>query len=141
MSSSGRFRIAVCRGPECAGKRAGDAVHAQLAHIIEERDLHDAVILERHICFGRCRVGPNVHVRELTSTSSEPQRVFVAMPPRRRGRSALYNHVREEDACDIIESHVLGGEIVHRLIHRPVVTDAGDRDVATQTGKKPDASD
>lgn len=124
MSASARFRIAVCRGPECAGQRAGNAVHERLARLIDEQGLHDRVILERRVCFGRCTLGPNVHVRELVPpvVAGAPATAggdFAAPGQRARPRSALYNGVGEDDVYEIIESHVLGSEVVHRLIRRP----------------------
>lgn len=122
-----KFRISVCRGAECAGKRDGDAVHERLARLIDERALHEHVVLDRHSCFGRCRVGPNVHVRPQPAGGDQPRFVLASMPPRQRGRSALYNGVSTEDAVAIIDAHILGGEILHRLIHRPAPVPPDDR--------------
>ena len=113
-----KFRISVCRGAVCAGKRDGDAVHERLARLIDERALHEHVDLDRHSCFGRCRIGPNVHVRPQPA-GDQARFVLASKRPRPRGKSALYNGVGEEDAVAIIEAHVLGGEVLHRLIHRP----------------------
>jgi (2Fe-2S) ferredoxin len=107
-----RFDIRVCRGPVCAGERAADAVHARLAEGIAARDLSAVVDLERQSCFGRCRLGPNVHVGERLA----PALRAAAHPPRRL--SAFYNHVEPDDADDILTAHVLAGRVVERLAYR-----------------------
>lgn len=107
-----RFDIRVCRGPVCAGEREADGVHARLADLLAARGLGPAVELERQSCFGRCRLGPNVHVGERLA----PELLAAADPPRRL--SAFYNHVSPDDADEIVTSHVLGGRVVERLVYR-----------------------
>jgi (2Fe-2S) ferredoxin len=107
-----RFDIRVCRGPVCAGEREADAVHARLAELLAARDLGAVVELERQSCFGRCRLGPNVHVGERLA----PELLAAAEPPRKL--SAFYNGVSPDDADEIVTAHVLGGRAVERLIYR-----------------------
>jgi (2Fe-2S) ferredoxin len=107
-----RFDIRVCRGPVCAGEREADAVHARLAELLAARGLGAVVELERQSCFGRCRLGPNVHVGERLA----PELLAAANPPRKL--SAFYNGVGPDDADEIVAAHVLGGRAVERLIYR-----------------------
>lgn len=107
-----RFDIRVCRGPVCAGEREADAVHARLTELLAARGLGAVVELERQSCFGRCRLGPNVHVGERLA----PELLAAAEPPRKL--SAFYNGVSPDDADEIVAAHVLGGRAVERLIYR-----------------------
>jgi (2Fe-2S) ferredoxin len=107
-----RFDIRVCRGPVCAGEREADAVHARLAELLAARGLDAAVELERQSCFGRCRLGPNVHVGERLA----PELLATADPPRKL--SAFYNGVGPDDADEIVAVHLLAGRVVERLIYR-----------------------
>lgn len=115
-----RFRIRVCRGPECGEKRNSKEIYAEFQRLITERGLEGTVRMEWQSCFGRCTQGPNCLAREELD-EPQPQRfVLATMPQRRRGRSALYNHVTEADAQAIVDEHIIGGRVVRRLIQRPL---------------------
>jgi (2Fe-2S) ferredoxin len=131
-----RFDIRVCRGPVCAGEREADAVHERLAELLAARGLGAAVELERQSCFGRCRLGPNVHVGERLAA----ELLAAPNPPRRL--SAFYNGVGPEDADEIVTAHVLGGRAVERLIYRvPFATElAPDREAGGEPGNDPEPS-
>lgn len=100
------FQILVCRGAECAGRRHADAVWAMFGTRLAERGLADRVRLDRQNCFGRCRRGPNVLVRELVPADR-------AHLPR---ATALYNEVSEKDVAEIVAMHLGSGQVVERLI-------------------------
>jgi (2Fe-2S) ferredoxin len=131
-----RFDIRVCRGPVCAGEREADAVHERLAELLAARGLGAVVDLERQSCFGRCRLGPNVHVGERLA----PELLAAPNPPRKL--SAFYNGVGPEDADEIVAAHVLGGRTVERLIYRVPFADAAgpDGDPAGRPGNDPEPS-
>jgi len=112
------FDIRVCRGPVCAGQRQADDIHAQLAERVAARDLGAVVTLDRQSCFGRCFLGPNVHVRERL-----PAPLPVSLEPDSTGSvpgrlSAFYSGVCADDADEILAAHVLGGRVVERLVRR-----------------------
>lgn len=102
------FEIVVCRGPQCAGKRDADAVHEALVALVAEHGLGDRVTLARKVCFGRCTMGPNVHVRTVARPDDTPA-----------PRSALYNHVTVADARAVVEEHVMAGVFLGRLVAAP----------------------
>lgn len=108
----------MCRGPVCAGQRHADDIHAQLAQRVAARDLGAVVTLDRQSCFGRCFLGPNVHVRERSpaapADAAEPGSAGAA-PAR---LSAFYSGVGVNDADEILAAHVLGGRVVERLVRR-----------------------
>jgi (2Fe-2S) ferredoxin len=86
--------------------------------------VQDEVEMRWQSCFGRCTQGPNTLVREIVARdpgSPAPSRfVFAALPSGRRTLTALYNRLTTDDACALVDEHVIGGKIVRRLIERPV---------------------
>jgi (2Fe-2S) ferredoxin len=127
-----RFDIRVCRGPVCAGEREADAVHERLAELLAARGLGAVVELERQSCFGRCRLGPNVHVGERLP----PELLAAPNPPRKL--SAFYNGVGPEDADEIVTAHVLGGRAVERLIYRIPFADTVETRPDGEPGNDPE---
>jgi (2Fe-2S) ferredoxin len=121
-----RYRIVVCRGPECGDKRDSQAVQAAFVREIAKGGLGDRCQLEWQSCFGRCSQGPNVLVRELPSAVQvKPRFAGLADLPAGRGGgprlvTALYNHVAPVNAAEVVASHVCRGVVVSRLIeHLP----------------------
>lgn len=111
---SGRFKVIVCRGPECGDKRNSKVVHAAIHAALTSRGLA-GVELAWQSCFGRCTQGPNVLVTEVAAAAM-PRFSFATLPTGRPGRSALYNGCTPDDAGEIIDAHVVGGALVRRLI-------------------------
>jgi (2Fe-2S) ferredoxin len=134
-----KFRILVCRGPECGERRGSRDVHDALAAAVAARGLGEAVSLGWQSCFGRCTQGPNVLVQEVPPPRPG-ERVFVLamMPLGRTGRSALYSGVTPADAAAIIDDHVLDDRLVSRLIEPPARAGAGySRPASATTRQKP----
>ncbi|ACY16221.1 hypothetical protein Hoch_3721 [Haliangium ochraceum DSM 14365] len=104
-----RFEIRVCSGPYCAGLRDADAVSERFTERIAESGRQERAEVQRWRCFGRCMLGPNVHVRDLQASAAED-----GDPPRRV--SALYHGVSRDDVDEILEKHVDRAERVSRLL-------------------------
>jgi (2Fe-2S) ferredoxin len=131
-----KFRILVCRGPECGDRRGSWSIHATLVETLARRGLTEQVTLAWQSCFGRCTQGPNVLVQELAPPRPGERRfLFATMPLGRAGRSALYNGVTAGDVDEIIENHVLRERLVSRLIHPPARSAAGYSSSAAVTGR------
>jgi (2Fe-2S) ferredoxin len=112
-----KWRIIVCRGPECGVKRGSAALATAFAAAARELGLENRIELTWQSCFGRCRQGPNVLVR-LAPTA--PARSLLATLPAGPGQgAALYNDVHVDDVRRILESHVGRGIMVRELILRP----------------------
>lgn len=114
-----RFRIVVCRGPECGDKRDSQAVHAAFETAIAAAGVGARCELAWQSCFGRCSQGPNVLVREVLDTV--PVRIGLADLPTRLGggprtATALYNRVAPVHATEIIATHVERGVVLRHLI-------------------------
>jgi (2Fe-2S) ferredoxin len=114
-----RYRVIVCRGPEC-GERRGSAA---LSECFRREALRLGGEIEHHFelghqaCFGRCRQGPNVLVRPAPTA---PAKHLLATPAVRAGDgAALYGGVEETDVVKILQSHVGRGIIVRELVRRP----------------------
>ena len=115
-----RFRIVICRGPEC-GDRHGSA--ALLEAFQGELAAHGAQAhteLAWQSCFGRCTQGPNVLVREILTGEAAPTLgTGFATLPGPRGATGLYNRVDGQRVARIVSAHVMGGQIVREYIERP----------------------
>ena len=116
-----KYRIVVCRGPECGEQRNSAAVHAAFTSEVRARHLESHVELAWQSCFGRCRQGPNVLVSAVEP--SKPNGFLFALVPS-RGDAALYNGVTPADVPRILTEHVLGGRLVRDLIKKPEVSTA-----------------
>lgn len=121
--SERRYRIVVCRGPECGDKRNSRAVHEAFVRAVTSAQVAHRCELEWQSCFGRCSQGPNALVRELAATpAAAPRFAFADLPAARGGgarmATALYNRLAPEHAAEIVASHVVRGVVVSRLIER-----------------------
>ena len=118
---SGRcFKVVICRGPECGDRRGSSELQAAFTRELAARELVGLapdVILESQSCFGRCTVGPNVLVREVTT--AEPATRQLATMPGPRGATALYNRVTVQRVARIIDDHLVAGRVVREFIERP----------------------
>jgi (2Fe-2S) ferredoxin len=123
-----RFRIIVCRGPECGDKRNATAVHEAFAAQIAAHGLAGRCQLDWQSCFGRCSQGPNVLVRELPDVAAPKPRFagLADLPPSRGGgprlATALYNRIDPVKVVEVVARHVIQGTVVGRFIERPELT-------------------
>ena len=111
----GRFKITVCRGPECGDRRFSRDIHAELTKMTRLRGLDSRVLLDWQTCFGRCRVGPNVLVRRLMP-GEDP--LMEALVPRVGCEAVLYNGVAPKDAARIVEEHIEQGWVIQDLVRK-----------------------
>jgi (2Fe-2S) ferredoxin len=111
----GRYKILVCRGPECGDKRFSRDVHAELVRVLRARGLEERIVLDWQSCFGRCRVGPNVMVRRVLP-GEDP--FLEAIVPRLGCEAVLYNGVRPADASRIVREHVEAGRMIQDLVRK-----------------------
>ena len=85
--------ILVCHDTGCTASKAPKIIE-NLRRIIEEKKIENVRVIQTG-CFGLCAQGPIVVIR--------PENTF-------------YAKVKPEDAEEIIESHILNGKIVERLL-------------------------
>jgi (2Fe-2S) ferredoxin len=115
-----RFRIVICRGPECGDRRGSAALHDVFRSALEANGAREKTELVWQSCFGRCTQGPNVLVREIVE--AQPGALvgsgFAALPGP-RGLTALYNRMDASRVHRVVIEHVNGGQIVRDLIERP----------------------
>ena len=104
--------VLVCRGPECGDKRGSSVVHAALATELRRVGLTDSqASLAWQSCFGQCRRGVNVLVREMKAGED----LFFASFKPGGASSALYHAVTPADAPRIVAEHVIGGQVLADL--------------------------
>ena len=115
-----RFKIVICRGPECGDRRGSATLHDAFRSAIDGNGARDHCELAWQSCFGRCTQGPNVLVRELVEA---PAGALVggglATLPGPRGVTALYNRVDASRIERIVVEHVNRAQIVREFIERP----------------------
>jgi (2Fe-2S) ferredoxin len=130
-----RFRIVICRGPECGGRRGSESLHGCFQHALDANGANEVAELAWQSCFGRCTQGPNVLVREVVAP--EPSALTsggFATLPGPRGVTALYNRFDATRVEPVIVQHVLGGHILREYIERPGTAGIGIPDpVASRT--------
>jgi (2Fe-2S) ferredoxin len=116
MLRSRRFRIVVCRGPECGDRRDSRRIYEAFREAVDARGLTEHTELAWQSCFGRCTQGPNALVREIQA--GEPAFAFAALPGP-RGATALYNRLDPLKAQRVVAEHLENGSIVRDFIERP----------------------
>ncbi|HJZ86669.1 MAG TPA: hypothetical protein VKN99_15935 [Polyangia bacterium] len=117
MTGPPRYRVIVCRGPECGDRRGSGALYAELDRLLRLHGLETRVELDWQSCFGRCQSGPNIMVRLLGADDRSTFR-FTVLLPSSTGEAVLYNAVRLEELPRILLDHVIGGRPIRALIGR-----------------------
>jgi (2Fe-2S) ferredoxin len=115
---SRRFRILVCRGPECGDRRESRGVYDAFRAALAAGGLDASCELGWQSCFGRCTQGPNVLVREVLTDVPAP-RFALATLPGPRGVTALYNRIDAAKVTDIVAEHIGRGVVVRRFVEPP----------------------
>jgi (2Fe-2S) ferredoxin len=114
-----RFRIVICRGPECGDRRGSASLHAEFDAALVAQHVREGTELVWQSCFGRCTQGPNVLVREILTAAPPTLGSGFATAPGPRGTTALYNRVDSARAEQIVSKHIVSGQIVREYIERP----------------------
>jgi (2Fe-2S) ferredoxin len=115
-----RFKIVICRGPECGDRRGSAALHEVFRSALEMHGARAHTEVGWQSCFGRCTQGPNVLVREiLTTPQADALGSGFATLPGPRGTTALYNRVDSQRAAHLVADHVMCGQIVREYVERP----------------------
>jgi (2Fe-2S) ferredoxin len=111
-----RYKILVCRGPECGDRRGSRVVYEAFRQALEAGGLAEGTELGWQSCFGRCSQGPNALVKEIQP--GEQDFAFASVPGP-RGVTALYNRLDPQKAKRVVAEHLESGVIVRELIERP----------------------
>ncbi len=89
--------ILVCNGTGCTSSKSPEILE-NFKRIIKEKNIENVRVIKTG-CFGLCAKGPIVIIR--------PEDTFYAM-------------VKPEDCEEIIDKHILNGEIVQRLLCKDI---------------------
>ena len=89
--------ILVCQGTGCTSSKSPEILE-NFKKLIKEKNIENVRVIKTG-CFGLCAKGPIVIIR--------PEDTFYAM-------------VKPEDCEEIIEKHIVNGEIVTRLLCKDV---------------------
>ena len=102
-----KYQILVCRGPDCGDRLHSADVHAAFDRELKACDLQgNEATLGLYSCFGRCKKGVNVLVREVRA--NENSRMIMLMPTAGPG-AFLYHAVKPDEARRILEEHIASG--------------------------------
>lgn len=114
-----RFKIVICRGPECGDRHGSAALHEVFESALGASGACRSELAWQS-CFGRCTQGPNVLVREILSSDAAPALgTGFATLPGPRGATALYNRMDRQRVLHVVADHVMRGQIVREYIERP----------------------
>ncbi len=115
-----RFKIVICRGPECGDRHGSAALHEVFRTALAASGAQEHTELTWQSCFGRCTQGPNVLVREILPGEARPAlgSGFATLPGP-RGATALYNRVDTQRVVHVVAEHVTRGQVVREYIERP----------------------
>ena len=113
-----RFKIVICRGPECGDRRGSQVLQEAFHAALAKHGARERTDLVWQSCFGRCTQGPNVLVRELLTAEPTLGTGFATLPGP-RGTTALYNRIDPAKTERIVTQHVLGGQIIREFVERP----------------------
>jgi len=116
---SRRYRIIICRGPECGDRRGSAGLHEVFRSALEATAARAETELVWQSCFGRCTQGPNVLVREILTVAAPTLGSGFATAPGPRGSTALYNRVDSGRVERIVGQHIGEGTIIREFIERP----------------------
>ena len=89
--------ILVCHGTGCTSSKSPKIIE-NFRHILKEKGIENVKVIQTG-CFGLCAKGPIVIIR--------PEDVF-------------YAHVKPEDCEEIINTHIVDGKIVERLLCKDI---------------------
>lgn len=89
--------ILVCRGTGCTSSKSEEIIN-NFRKQIEQKNIQNVKVIQTG-CFGLCAKGPIVIIR--------PEDIF-------------YSNVTPEDTSEIIDTHIINGEILQRLLCKDI---------------------
>ena len=92
--SCGKRAVVLCGGTGCLSSNSAD-IRAKFQELVDQKGLSDKVTVNQVGCFGYCSQGP-----------------FVKIYP----EDTLYRLVKLEDVEEIVETDLIGGQVVERLL-------------------------
>jgi (2Fe-2S) ferredoxin len=111
-----RFKVIVCRGPDCGERRHSADVHRAFTEAIRTAALGgNEAQLDWHSCFGQCQKGVNVLVREVQPGENA---FMISMMPTSAPGACLYHEVKPTEARRILEEHIGAGQRIEEFVRR-----------------------
>ncbi len=89
--------VLICTGPRCGGERGSQRVRQELRREFVRQGIPASVKDTECLCFGLCTHGPNV----------------IIYPD-----AVVYSGVKPQDVAEIVRRHLVGGQVVERLLYR-----------------------
>ncbi len=95
--------VLVCGGTGCTSSNS-EKILKELNQKLADKGLSDTIKTVKTGCFGLCALGP----------------IMIVYP-----EGTFYSMVKPEDIEEIVESHLIGGEVVKRLVYSETLTESG----------------
>lgn len=99
--STYRAHVLVCGGTGCTSSGSGSILN-RLEAELKKHGLQEEVKIVKTGCFGLCALGP----------------IMVVYP-----EGSFYSHITPENVEEIVEEHLLKGNVVRRLLYQETVAD------------------
>jgi (2Fe-2S) ferredoxin len=110
--------VSVCKGDSCVG-RGGDVVCATLEKRVATLGPGGDVKVKRGGCYGLCKIGPNVIVREGPAAAAVENDIFGSdCEYRGKAGETHYAQVDEAGVERIVDEHLRDGHPVTDLMER-----------------------
>ncbi|MEG1499770.1 MAG: NAD(P)H-dependent oxidoreductase subunit E, partial [Clostridia bacterium] len=103
--NNGKTFVLVCSSTGCESGGSGD-LFLEFKQIVEKNEKEEKIEIRKTGCFGLCGEGP----------------IVVVYP-----KGVFYTHVKKADVQEIFDKHLMGGEVVERLL----ATDATGKKIET----------
>jgi (2Fe-2S) ferredoxin len=99
-----RYRISICRGPDCR-RNGAERVFAAAREAVAVQGLDAKCAVARGGCYGLCHLGPNVVVRE---DGARPRDLFMQEDFQLMGwpDEVHYGEMTPEKIARVIEQHI-----------------------------------
>ena len=104
MANVQRYRISICRGPDCR-RNGAERVLAAAREATQAQGLEARCLVARGGCYGLCHLGPNVVVRE---DRDRPRDMFMQEDFQLMGwpDEVHYGEMTPEKIARVIAEHV-----------------------------------
>ena len=117
MANVPRYRISICRGPDCR-RNGAERVLTAAREATQTQGLEAKCLVARGGCYGLCHLGPNVVVREDTGKPKDPfSREDFELS---RAPGETYYWVMQPAGIErVVREHIVEDKVVKDLVGDP----------------------
>lgn len=114
-----RFLVSVCRTDTCT-ERGSDDLYFEFLKQVEAHGLSDSVKVQRGGCYGLCKIGPNVIIREGAAAQKILDDLFGS-DCNYRGMAGEFHYadLKLDEIARVVAEHLGEGRPVLEFLERP----------------------